>query len=357
MRSLHLVGSFPDVDEITAMDWLMCAAGTRLRSLSDGEIGQKSPRHRQGERLNWVQHIFERLIDRKLFAFRKHPIVSAETGFWSEYSDAAMATCICDRTTLQRELALGYIDDFRRTYKSFRTLREKHGLPELRYQVGIPGPLNIPFLGLRAREAWRLLGIFRDRLADECQQIWNASQHDLVFQLELVVETCGYIKSPWPLNRLFFGWARRHLRQFVERLPPAAPIGLHFCYGDLANRSLVKPNTCQHVVTAINQVLRSWPSSHQLAYVHLPLAMGHQPAPLQDRYYQPLSHLELPPHIPLAAGFVHEARAWDELLRTRAQIERQLGRDCTISMACGLGRRPLAVARNLVETAVRLCKN
>lgn len=357
MRSIHLVGSFPDVDEITAMDWLMREAGSRLRSLSDGEVGQKSARHRQGERLNWVQHIFERLIDRKLFAFRKHPLVSSETGFWSEYSDAAMATCLCDRATLQQQLTFGYLDDFCRTYEHFRALREKHNLGELRFQVGIPGPLNIPFLGLRAREAWRLLAIFRDRLADECQQIWLASQKDLVFQLELVVETCGYIKSPWPMNRLFLSWALRHVRRFVERLPSAAPIGLHFCYGDLGNRSLVAPDTCQFVVTAINQVLRVFPNSHQLDYVHLPFAMGNLPAPLDNHYYQPLRRLELPPHIRLAAGFVHEARSIAELQQTRDRIEQHAGRECTISMACGLGRRSLATARNLVDTAVQLCES
>ena len=56
---------------------------------------------------------------------------------------------------------------------------------------------------------------------------------------------------------------------------------MHLCFGDLNNESLIKPSSLEKAVRFANALIGRRPGSHQLAYVHFPLAEAVDPPSLE----------------------------------------------------------------------------
>ena len=127
------------------------------------------------------------------------------------------------------------------------------------------------------------------------------------------------------------------------------PVGLHLCFGDLKNTAAVVPSRFGRVVAFTNALVRRWPPTHALAYVHFPFAAGTAPAPTDPTAYRALRRLALPPGIRLVAGFVHEQPSVERLEALLGTIEQARGTQVDIATACGLGRRTPETADELIR--------
>lgn len=132
------------------------------------------------------------------------------------------------------------------------------------------------------------------------------------------------------------------------------PLGVHLCFGDLNNEALLKPSSIDKAVTFANTLIAAWPSSHELAYLHFPLAEAADPPPLDRAYYEPLADLAMPIDTRFVAGFVHPKRSDEELRTILGHIESIRGGPVSVASSCGLGRVDEAAARRAIEAAAAL---
>lgn len=110
----------------------------------------------------------------------------------------------------------------------------------------------------------------------------------------------------------------------------------------------------QELVAFANALPKLVPARHRLAYVHLPLAEGKDPPPLDAGYYAPFRDIVAPEGVRIIAGFVHEGRSLDEHRRILGAIEDARGRAVDVASSCGLGRRSEEVASHLLGVTAKL---
>ncbi|MFC4112779.1 hypothetical protein [Nonomuraea zeae] len=112
------------------------------------------------------------------------------------------------------------------------------------------------------------------------------------------------------------------------------------------------------MVSMVESLLRAWPRGRPLEYVHVPLAAGDQPPPVEPGFYRALESLAAsPPDTRFAAGLVHEVQEPDDQRKILHAVERLLSRTVDVSPACGLGRRSPQDARLVLERAVALAES
>ena len=135
------------------------------------------------------------------------------------------------------------------------------------------------------------------------------------------------------------------------------PVGIHLCFADLSNTAAITPSRFNRLVAFANALVRRWPRSHELAYVHLPFAAGQSPAPTEPAAYRALRGLNLPTSTRLVAGFVHEQPPLETLEDLLATIEQAHGAQVDIATACGLGRRTPETGDELIRRCHHLAKS
>jgi hypothetical protein len=106
---------------------------------------------------------------------------------------------------------------------------------------------------------------------------------------------------------------------------------------------------CLPTVQLANAIAAHWPRHTSLAYMHIPLAAGDDAPSLAQSYYAPLADLSLPAGTRLVAGFVHDALSEDQLREVLNMVESAVGRRVDVAAPCGLGRRDVATARDLMR--------
>src|SRR3954471_17532744 len=119
MRGTHLVGSLPAPGPAEAVAQALATVGGGLRSLPDGETG---------ERYHWIIHIIEGL--------RAHPDLElAKDGDWSAYDNIPVFRIKRGHTLSGESLDFGHVREFERSFPLFL---EQRGDRDLAFQVGIP---------------------------------------------------------------------------------------------------------------------------------------------------------------------------------------------------------------------------
>jgi hypothetical protein len=341
-RHIHLVGSYPAADTRQAMTIAAGVAGPYLRALADGEVGA---------RRNWITHIVEGL--------REHPDVELRTdGNWSGYDDRPVFMVKRGHRLTSGSLDLGHAAAARESYEVFKKIRVEHRLDAVSFQVGIPGDLDLAFFAFGSAGAVRHRGTFRDALAREIEEITGWGGQDVLFQLEVPAELVMVASVPKPLRTAAAYLLVRGMVKQVSAAPPGTRFGVHLCVGDLNNKALKRLSTVAPAVSMVNALLRIWPRGRSLEYVHVPLAAGDQPPPLEPGFYQPLESLAaLPRDTRFAAGLVHEAQEPGDQRKILRTVESVLSRTVDVSPACGLGRRSPQDARHALERAVALAES
>jgi hypothetical protein len=339
----------PFKDEKTAMSKALKYLDGHLKSLPDGEIGKKSERHKFGERLGWIQWVVERFENNPAFMIVKAPAYESRLGLWADYDSGVRYKLKLTGDNLYRFLDFGYEEYFKSSYKLFRRLRNRKRNKNLKFQFGIPGALAISIFSLGFIQGIRSRKIFEDRLAYECNRIYESGGDDILFQIEVPIELGIYIKAPAIIKPLVARWAVGNILSLVNKLNKNARVGIHLCLGDLNNKPFSKIRNVGSLVSFSNELARQWPRDRALDFVHFPLAMGDIPPSVDPAFYSSLKRIVLPPDTRFIAGFVHEGLSEDQEKKILSVIENNLGRTVDVSSSCGFGRRTPEVTERLLK--------
>ena len=350
-RRVLLVGSLPYEDEVAAMGRALELAGDRLIALPDGEIGERSDRYPNGDRSQWVAGLAGRLTREAELFDVVDPGTMNEQGFPVDFDSTVRLRPRRKAAELGKRLNLGYDTFARRSFPSFARLRASASPGDLRMQVGLPTGLGVAASILSPARALRFTPAFAACVAREaCNLAAAVGAENLLFQIEAPAEVVMAHRVP----RLAWRFAAGPVIDLVRRLPDQAPVGLHLCYGDLNNVAAIVPKDFNRLIGFAQSLLRRWPQSCTLAYMHLPFAAGTSPSPTDQAAYRALGGLELPAGSRLVAGFVHETPTMESLETLLETIETARSAQVDVATACGLGRRSPEVADELIRRCVHL---
>ena len=350
-RQVLLVGSMPFENEEDAMERAFKALGPDLIALPDGEIGEKSDKYPLGNRAAWTQTIIDFCEQEPENFDVVRPGKRGESGFPVAYDAEPRLKPKHPPSQIADHLNFRWLEYFKQSYPIFKQLRERHGAPDLKFQVGLPTGLGITFPMMNPINALRYASAFNQRMAYEANEMLKiADEGDLLFQIEVPAEMAMAYRLPNFLVNL----ALRTVIGLVELIEPKAPLGIHLCFGDLNNEALTKSETLDKMVSFTNSLVAKWPSTHLLSYIHFPLAEAADPPPMSADYYRPIKHINLPPNVRFVAGFVHDKRTEVEHMEILKTIESIRGHQVDVACSCGLGRRTPKIATELINLSQKL---
>jgi len=251
-------------------------------------------------------------------------------------------------------LDFGYVAAAARSWPLFQRIRHDLARPDLAFQVGIPGDLDLAVFTLGPVAALRHRRAFTEATVAEIRELHDRYGGDVVFQVEIPVELTLLARTPAPGQPAAAKLLAAGVAGLVAAAPAGARFGVHLCLGDLNHRAYGTIADAAPVVHLTNALAARWPAGRPLQYVHAPFAAADQPPPLAPEFYLPLTGLRLPAAVQFVAGFVHEDRTLAEQRVLRALLDRHLGRPVGIAAACGLGRRTPATAEATLDQAAAL---
>jgi hypothetical protein len=300
--------------------------GPYLARMTDGETG---------DRHMWVTPSMDK--------FRANPDVEmVHDGDMRDYDDIPKWR-VRDGVTLDPDnIRLHYALAFENSFPSFKVMREKFRRPDLRFQVGIPLPMDLAVysFGEVAFSDRTILEACTVASVREIHKVHEKGGDEVVFQLEAVVSLVAVAQAPDEAQQAVAGQMAAHVVDVASRSPEGARFGIHLCLGDLDHKAYGTMRDVRPLVLLANAIAAAWPEGRVLEYVHAPFAAAAEPPIADESFYQPLAELSLPEDTRFVAGFLHESldtAAHRELL---ARIERLTGREVDVAAACGLGRRP-----------------
>jgi hypothetical protein len=335
-RQVQLLGSIPAPTAEAAIQQALDLLGPRTRLLPDGETG---------DRQLWILNLIHDLGN--------HPdLEQRRPGDWSDYDHTSRLGVRRGHRFDGRGVDLGHVEAFESGYAALQTVAARNGRDDLEFLVGLPGDFDLALFTFGPLGGFRYRKIFADLMLQEIESIHAQAGNKVVFQLELPAELVFITQLPKPLRPLAASYLARQVTNMIRRAPAGARFALHLCLGDLHNKALGKPHTAEPMVTIGNALLKSWPTTHPLDYLHLPFAAGETPAPTTPDFYRPLTRLTVPPETRLVAGFIHESQPDNALAHTLRLIESAARRPVDVATACGLGRRtPQAATQALMKSA------
>lgn len=354
-RFAHLVGSTPFADADEAIDVAIDRLGGHLKSIPDGETG---------DRRNWIIHIIE--------ALRAHPDLEiAREGDWTDYNRTPVFRVRRGHSFTADGLDLQHVAPFADAYPIFARRRDAAvaaGVPgagELAFQVGIPGDFDMALFVFGPTGPFRHRRPFVEATLAEIRRISELAGRDaagrpgVVFQLEIPAELVFVARFPGPLQPLVARWLGGRVAGLAAQSPAGTRFGIHLCVGDMNHRALARLRDVTPLVRLANAIARAWPEGRSLEFVHAPFAAAVLPPPSPTveggaRFYAPLAALRLPTTTRFIAGFVHETPSLGEQRETLALVESLVGRRVDVATACGLGRRDRDAALATIERAREL---
>lgn len=330
-RRVHLVGTIPAESTSAALELINETVGEHTVDwLPDGETGT---------RRNWIGRLIENL--------RRHPDLEvAKDGDWSDY-DSTPGFKVRKGHAFDY-VDLDYYEHFEESWPLFQKARSEMGRPELSFQVGIPGPIDVSFaaFGFNPVLGFKHSRPFEDATVVEIAKIHDDAGDEIVYQLELPIEVEVLNRIPKPARRVLAKRLARRILRVIRRSPPGTRWGFHLCVGDMNNKAFSRLDDTGTLVSLANALFAGFPAGRTLEFVHIPLAHGSEPPTADPDFYAPLAELEVRPGVRLIAGFAHEGQSLDEQRKLRSLIEGQVGHPVDVAASCGLGRRDLAAAES-----------
>lgn len=332
----HLVGS---VSQDTAADTFTIVAdhlGGSIARIPDGEVG---------ERFHWM--LFQgSAFDaaRGLSRLPIDPIIVAGFDVRPFTVDAGVES---DDIVFG---PLGYAAAATSSYADFARLRADGTIPEgTRFQVSLPSPLAPVTTFVAPADRERVYPAYRDALMREITSIAEAiPASDLAFQFDLAVEF-GYIEKVslgagvpefWTDGDLVPELAGL-IAEAATAVPSDVELGIHLCYGDVAEKHFTEPPTTSNLVAMANALTSA--VDHPLAWIHLPVPIERDDAD----YFAPLSRLDVG-ETPVFLGLVHHEDGV-EGARKRIAAAGEFLDAFGIATECGFGRGPKDRTADLLQ--------
>ncbi|RGE24301.1 hypothetical protein [Leucobacter sp. wl10] len=336
-QGCHLVGSINFDDAETTMRAAAEHLGDRLKRIPDGEVG---------ERFHWIVFQADRLG-------RAHGIERVgDTPIPLRMLDMRPVRLAEGVRAESLELPpLGYAEAALDSWGVFSRLKAEGTIAaSARFQVSLPTPLGVVGSFVRAEDRPVFEPVYEAALAAELDRILAEIPHDqLAIQWDAALEFAmleglrGYTGEPYEwFDDVWAGTSERLARQ-IDRVPAEVEVGVHLCYGDVAEKHFVEPVDTGDLVRFANLVT---------AAAHRPLTWLHLPVPIErddDAYFAPLGALDLPGTTELYLGLVHREDGARGAERRIATAQRHLSRSFGVATECGFGRAPEGAAIPLFE--------
>lgn len=302
-RTVHLVGSVPFAGAAEVFRACGETLGERLKRYPDGETGPRT------EWVQWQMHSLEHHPQFELTGNRPMVITHESRGervFYRLKAGVAPADV--------RFEPLGYAENARASYAIFRALRERGVIPpRARFMVAMPSPLAFLSVLIAAEDRANVVEAYMQRLLREVDDVVRAvPASDLALQWDCVFE----MLIPAGARSSHIDDSREsliaRLVRLGERVPPAADLGYHFCYGDMGHRHSIEPFDTSIMVDMANRL--SAALARPLDFLHLPVPRDRD----DDAYFAPLQQLARKPETELYLGLVHVTGGAEGTLRRMA---------------------------------------
>ena len=318
-NGVHLVGSIPVSSNTETFEKIMTTLPHRLRRLPDGETGKRYYFTR------WQNAVFMRS------PFIMHANDLVNTPFAGQDLSAL--------TGAQVELGpTGYDDAALASYEEFLRLKEEGVIePKIRFQVGIPTPVNVVSRWVREEYQAEVEPAYEALLLKALSRIQNSiPARELAIQFDCAVEFAmleglGGFFTAWfaPVKE---GLVKRILR-LTQVVGEDVQLGFHLCYGSVDNQHFVQPKDSGYLVDMANELTK---------LVARPIQWIHMPVP-KDRtdtaYFEPMKGLALQDDTELYLGLIHAGDLQGAHERIGA-ARKVLSKDFGVGTPCGMGRTP-----------------
>lgn len=339
VQGAHLVGSINFDDAETTMRVAAEHLGDRLKRIPDGEVG---------ERFHWI-------------AFQPDRIARA-AGIVRVGDDPIPLRMLDIRPVALAEGVraadielppLGYAEAALESWAVFDRLQSEGAIPAgTRFQVSLPSPLGVvgSFVAEADRESFE--PVYEAALAAELQQILDAIPHGrLAIQWDAalefaIIEAAAYAERggrsyEW-FDEVWAGTTERLARQ-IDRVPADVEVGVHLCYGDVAEKHFVEPSDAANLARFAGLLARE--AQRPLTWLHLPVPIERDDAD----YFAALAGLELPEETELYLGLVHREDGAEGAARRIAAARQHIERPFGVATECGFGRAPEGTTVPLFE--------
>ena len=340
-RAAHLVGSLPGESALDAMTRVIERLGPMLRSLPDGETG---------DRRNWIINSIESL--------RSHPDLElVREGDWSDYDKVPRFRIRRGHQLSGATLDLGHVGAAAASLSVFEEAKSLGLSDDVVFQVGVPGDFDMAMFSLGPVGALRHKRPFTEATVADVRRVNLLAEGKAVFQIEIPAELVLLARMPRFLRPFIARMLAKQVAAIAAATDPGTRFGIHLCLGDMNHRALGRITDSRPLVLLTNALVKAWPADRPLEFVHAPFAAADDPPPADERFYAPLSGMVLPTSTRFIAGIAHEGQSLEDQLRIRGWIDRAVGRSVDISTSCGLGRRDEDAAMAALDRIKELCQN
>jgi hypothetical protein len=336
-RAVHFVGSFPAESTEDAMRAMLDSAGPLLRTLPTGETRRYE---------FYIKPIIEDLA-------AQGALESKKPGDWQTSQERTIYRAPRGKKLTGDSMDLWYFHEAEEAWPIFKRLRAGRDVPGLSLQIGMATPFTLAFIAMGPRGVLRHRKAFLDATAREIADVRELVGDEVVIQLEATAELVVMSKTQ-PRHKLFDRILKmgKGIGEVAAAAPEGTRFGVHLCVGSLNNKARATMRNAQPLVDLANSVVRHWPSGRTLEFIHGPFAAGDKPPSTDPEFYAPLAGLALSAGTSFYAGLAHDIASEAEQFQALQNIEQALGRPVDgIASACGLGRRPRAVADALMARA------
>jgi len=332
-RPVLLVGSLGLADAETAFRTLGKTVAGLARRFPDGECGPRS---------NWVHWQFGMVAADPQFVIAKST-ERTSGGLTRAFDEYTLADGV-DSKSFEFPL-LGYADEAKSSYDTFRRLREAGEIPPgTRFQVSLPTPVAVVSV-IFTREAQAAIEPSYERaMTREVEAIVGAiPSEDLAIQWDVCQEVLAAAGAWSVFYDDLMGDALTRLGRLGALAPAGAELGFHLCYGDPGHKHIKEPDNLGICVAFANGLAD---------FVKRPINWIHMPVPRDrddDAYFAPLADLRLKPACELYLGLIHMTDGVDGAKRRLAAAEKVV-KGFGVGTECGFGRRP----RETIPSLLRL---
>ncbi|MCW2288533.1 hypothetical protein EDF60_0537 [Leucobacter luti] len=336
VQGVHLVGSINFEDAETTMRTAASALGAHLKRIPDGEVG---------ERFHWIAFQPGRLSQSEGI----EPV--GDTPIPLRMLDLRPVRVAEGVNPATLKLApLGYAAAALESWETFAALKREGAIPATtRFQVSLPTPLGVVGSFVRAEDRPAFEPVYEAALAAELDEILAAIPHDeLAIQWDAalefaILEHTSYAGTRYEwFDDVWAGTSARLARQ-IDRVPTDVEVGVHLCYGDVAEHHFTEPSDAANLTRFANLVVAA--AERPLTWLHLPVPIERDDA----AYYAPLDQLALSDSTELYLGLVHREDGAAGAERRIAVAREYVDRDFGVATECGFGRAPEGVTVPLFE--------
>lgn len=336
-QGAHLVGSVNDNDAESTMRRAASILGSHLARIPDGEPGR---------RFHWI--MFQADVLGQTAGIER----VGDEPVWLRDLDIRPLRIADGIDASKLKLPpLGYADAARDSYAVFTRLRDDGLIAAgTRFQVALPTPTAVVGSFFAGADQALIEPLYRDAIYRELDGILRDIPHDdLAIQFDcavefLVLETHDAKggRVPWFAGEVLDGLVQR-AAEALSRVPNDVEAGVHLCYGDVAEKHFVEPESTRTLVRFGNALT---------AAMRRPLTWLHLPVPIErddDAYFADLQNLALAPETELYLGLVHREDGVEGAERRIATALRHVER-FGVSTECGIGRAPEGTTDGIFRT-------